>query len=679
MNLRLFFILLLVCNSCIAQYDAEWLLSSPRKKLGLHLQICNGEIQYDLKKGTESVLQGNGWGFVFSIEDTLHRFRCFGFDTLTCEESWQPLWGTASKIENRYLEIKLKLQELNPATGGLKNNKGAFTAEIRLYDEGMAYRLHFDDGTKDSVMVLAELGNVCFEENGSSHWFWADYHTLEKKYFHTPLSAASHVALPFTTQYQAGTCISLLEAGLINYPMLSYQADSLKLLTFRTHLCPWGDGNSLKTTAPFSTPWRVALITKNPGGLIESNLILNLNPPPDPAIDFSWVKPIRYIGVWWEMHLGISEWKCDSGRHGANTENVKRYIDFAAKNGIEGVLIEGWNTGWENWGKKDAFDFITPASDLNLQEAVAYARAKGVEIIGHHETGGDILAYERHLDSAFAFYNRMGIRYVKTGYAGPVNPPTEMHHGQYMVNHFNKVMETAARYHIMLDVHEPVIPSGLSRTWPNLMTFEAVRGMEWNAWSEGNSPYHVCTLPFTRALAGPIDYTPGIFDIGFKNHASKRVKWNGPAEGETAVHSTLAHQAALPVVIYSPLQMFSDLPDNYERYPEVFELMRQIPSAWDETRVIDASIGEYVAIARRKGKDWFVGIITDQKREIHFKPAFLDRGHFYRYNACLDGAGAHFEKWPTSHRLEQSVKQSSDEVRIQLAEGGGALLIFKWK
>ena len=364
---------------------------------------------------------------------------------------------------------------------------------------------------------------------------------------------------------------------------------------------------------------------------------------------------------------------------GATTANAKRYIDFAAAHGIQGVLFEGWNTGWEQWGTPDAFDFVSPYPDFAIKEIVEYARSKNVEIIGHHETGGDILSYEKNLDSAFSFYQKLGIRIVKTGYAGPVNPPTEWHHGQYMVRHYNKVMTTAAKYHIMLDVHEPVIPSGLSRTYPNLMSFEGVRGMEWNAWSEGNPPTHSCTLPFTRGLAGPMDYTPGIFDINEDHFASKRIKWNWLDKGNTAVHSTLSNQLALMVILYSPLQMAADLIENYTDHP-AFKLVEKLPATWDETRVLAAEIGQYVVIARRKGSSWFIaGITNEQPRQFEVPLSFLDQTHTYTFLTCMDAADAHYETNPEAYLITNETHTAKDSLILSLAAGGGVLIIVEEK
>jgi alpha-glucosidase len=382
---------------------------------------------------------------------------------------------------------------------------------------------------------------------------------------------------------------------------------------------------------------------------------------------------MNYIGIWWEMHLGISTW-APGPKHGARTENAKRYIDFAAANGIKGVLLEGWNTGWENWGKPNAFDFITSASDLNLKEVVEYARSKGVEIIGHHETGGDTESYEKHLEKAFKYYHELGIRVVKTGYAGPVTPSGEHHHGQCMVRHYNMVMKMAAKYQLMLDVHEPIALSGLSRTYPNLMTAEGVRGMEWNAWSEGNSPSHTCTLPFTRGIAGPMDYTPGIFDIDLSMHKDQRNTWNSLDNGQSAVHSTLSNQLALMIVLYSPLQMAADLPENYEGHP-AFAFVNSMPTTWDETRILDAKVGEYILLARRSGTTWYVvGITNETGRTLVVNTDFLSNSAKYLAVSCSDSKTSHYDNEPETYVIHTSELVSGNKVAYNLAPGGGFIL-----
>jgi alpha-glucosidase len=651
-----------------AQDSTPIQLQSPGKVLELNISLQQSRITWTVVQSGKTRLEGADQGLVLQSGDTVVHYQLITWDTTSVYETWAPIYGTTAVIENKYKHLNLHLKSQSPPF--------AVNLEFRLYDEGLAYRMHVNGPQDTALRIASERGTIRLPPSiKNAHWIWADYHTLEKLVQHTPLVDAKHAAAPFTLEDSSGLCISLLEAALANYSMCSWKQDSLDFHRYNVHLTPSDKGYAVQSTFPMQTPWRVIAVAENAARLMESNLVLNLNEPA-PILDWSWVKPIRYIGIWWEMHLGLSEWKTQGLRHGATTANVKKYVDFAAQHGIEGVLIEGWNSGWEYWGKPGAFDFVTSASDLVLEEVVNYARSKGVEIIGHHETGGDIVDYERKIDTAFAYYKALGIRYVKTGYAGPVNPPTETHHGQYMVDHMNKVMRIAAKYHIMLDVHEAVIPSGLSRTWPNLMTFEAVRGMEWNAWSEGNPPDHACSLPFTRGLAGPVDYTPGIFDIQLKYRENERVKWNGKGKGETAVHTTLSHQLALPVVLYSPMQMFADLPENYLRHPQAFAMMAEIPATWDETRVLSAEIGKHIVLARRKGKKWFLAAIASEPIHTELELGFLDKEYRYRVQQCNDDPTANAETNPLDYRLSTTTARKQDKVRVNLVPGGGLLWIF---
>jgi len=368
---------------------------------------------------------------------------------------------------------------------------------------------------------------------------------------------------------------------------------------------------------------------------------------------------MKYLGIWWSLHIGGETWH-EGPTHGATTANAKRYIDFAAEHGFGGLLVEGWNIGWDRWGAQGAFDYVTPYDDFDLEGVVTYGRERNVTIIGHHETGGDAADYETRVDTAFDFYSRAGIDAVKTGYAGGIYPRGQHHHGQWMVFHYRKILEKAAEKRIMLDVHEPIKPTGISRTYPNMMTREGVRGMEYNAWSEGNPPEHTTVLPFTRMLAGPLDYTPGIFDLTFDKY-----------KPDNRVHTTMAKQLALYVVLLSPLQMAPDLPENYEGHP-AFEFIERVPCTWDETRVLDAAIGDYAVIARRRGRDWFVGAITDERtRTLEVPLDFLDAGSKYSARVFRDAPGAHWETNPTAIDVVTFGVSAGEPVVLDLAAGGG--------
>ena len=582
-------------------------------------------------------------------------------------------YGPSSTLREAFNELTVMLKD--------HRSNDTLILTVRVYDNGLAFRYQLPS-VRNETRVYGELTELQFDQSDRCTWAWADYQTLEKTYFQTPLAEAKHVALPVTIQKRNGACISVAEAAVLNYTTSTLLQDSLRSELFHWNPVPAADGSTVHVpdqTDTLKTPWRVILVGEDAAKLANNQLVWLLNDPPAAAHDWSWVHPINYCGIWWEMHLGLSTWQYAGGRHGATTANAKKYIDFAALHGIGGVLIEGWNTGWEKWGEKNAFDFITPYPDFDLVEVARYARSKGVELIGHHETGGDWMHYEEMIDSAFALYASLGIHYVKTGYAGPMQPEGESHHGQLKVAHLQKVVETAAKYHIMIDAHEPVMPSGLNRTWPNLMTFEAVRGMEWNAWSEGNSPTHHCILPFTRALAGPMDYTPGIVNLLLNYRQSERVKWNGLDKGTSQVHGTLAHQLALSVIFYSPMQMMADLPENYA-LSNITEVLSRIPASWDTSIVLSGDPGKYIVTARRKGNTWYVaGITSDEPRTINLKTDFL---HTTKAAAAIiyedvDASDAKFND--ESLKSRALMLDTELPLNLNLKTGGGFLMIIELK
>jgi alpha-glucosidase len=640
---------------------------SPEKKVKVSFQFKNGKLNYAVFYNGKTVIENGKLG-ILTTEDNLSVFKDVKISERQFDNFWKPVWGQSSEIKEAYTELRIDL------TANSNNRK--LIVFLRAHDDGFAFKYEIPKQKRlNKIAILSEESTFAFVGKYKCWWNWADYNTLEKSYFNTSLDSAKHVATPFTLEGENGIFVSVHESAILDYSTMTLLQDSIHRNSFNVNLVPWADGILVKAEKTVSSPWRAFIFGANAGDLIESNLILNLNESCK-IKDVSWIQPMLYFGIWWEMHLGISTWK-EGEKHGATTENAKKYIDFASENGIKGVLIEGWNTGWENWGKKDAFDFTSDASDFNLKEVVSYAKSKGVEIIGHHETGGDTESYEKRVKKAFKMYHKLGIRIVKTGYAGPVTPVGENHHGQRMVQHYNRIMKLAAKYELMLDVHEPIVFSGLSRTYPNLMTAEGVRGMEWNAWSEGNSPSHTCILPFTRGIAGPIDYTAGIFDIDLSNFASERVKWNGLDNGKTTVHSTLSNQLALLVILYSPLQMAADLPENYKNHP-AFKCIQKLPTTWDETLVLDAKIGEYVVIARRDSLTWFIAAITNEiGRDLEITFPNLNENLQYTSSYFLDGEDAHFEENPESYLIEEKIHETTLKKWIKLAPGGGSVIILE--
>jgi alpha-glucosidase len=642
-------------------------INSPQGKIKLEFKIQSKKAQYEIFFEGSKIISNGHVGFLLLEKDSLSEFEYDHHKTYLVDESWIPVWGQNALIKNSYTEMIVDLKST-------KNRK--LRLYFRLYDDGFAFRYEIPSqkNLKD-INIISEESRFELIGKFNCWWIWADYNTLEKLYNQTGLDSVKHVATPFTMKRDDGLYMSIHEASIEDYSTMTLLKESGQ--TFKVNLVPWSDGILVKSKNKLKSPWRAFIIGKSAAEIANSNLIQNLNEY-SKIKDPSWIKPMTYVGIWWEMHLGISSWHDKSKiPHGATTENAIKYIDFAAENNIGAVLVEGWNSGWENWGKKNAFDFTSSSEDFDLKKVVAYAHSKSVEFIGHHETGGDTETYEKRVKKAFRLYKKLGVKAVKTGYAGPVSPVGEHHHGQCMVRHYNKVMKLAAKYHLMLDVHEPIILSGLSRTYPNLMTAEAVRGMEWNAWSEGNPPNHTCTLPFTRAIAGPIDYTAGIFDIDLSAHQGKRWKWNAEEKGKTAVHSTLSNQLALMIVLYSPLQMAADLIENYQNHPALY-FIKSMPSNWDESRILDAEIGAYTITARRKGEIWYLaGICNEKGKELDLNLDFLEKDLPHYGLQCIDADNSHFEHHPEEYIIEEKILSSNDKLKIKMAPGGGFIMKLK--
>lgn len=629
--------------------------------------------------------------FGFDFQDALpfsENLEIINSYTSSFDETWETVWGEQRFIRNNYNELKVELKEKG-------ENCRRFFVVFRVFDDGVGFRFEFphQENLKDMAIIDE---NTQFKLTGDHTCWWTpgDWDIYEHLFNTTrfseidALSKRGHeslaqtyipenaVSTPVTMkirqdsvlpgQADDGIYLSILEANLLNYSEMTLKVDKENLL-FQSELVGNDAGIKVETQTPFVTPWRLILIGDEAGDLLSSRTILNLNEP-NVINDISWIKPTKYIGIWWEMHIGKSTWDMKSGRHGATTENAKRYINFASKNAIGAVLIEGWNTGWENWfgthDREGIFDFVTPYPDYDLQEVVRYAKEKNVQIIMHHETSAAIMTYEKQLDTAFALCRSLGIHAVKTGYVGQILPDGEYHFGQWMISHFTKVMEKAAEYQIMINVHEGIKQTGLRRTYPNMMSAEGLRGQEFNAWSPdgGNPSEHLTIVPFTRMLAGPIDYTPGIFDIKFDKYKK-----------ENQVNTTLAHQLALYVVIYSPFQMAADLPENYFGHP-AFQFIRDVGVDWDTSIVLNGEIGEFITIVRkeRNTDKWFLGSITDEnERLINISLNFLEAGKKYTANIYSDSDDSHWDKNPTAYKIESKLVSSVDKLILKLAPGGG--------
>ncbi len=489
---------------------------------------------------------------------------------------------------------------------------------------------------------------------------------------------------PLMLKTAEGLYINIHEAALVNYPAMNLMIDKSNY-TLTSTLVPDALGNKAYLQTPAKTPWRTIIVSDKATDILASHTILNLN---DPSVikDPSWIKPTKYVGIWWEMHVGKSTWDYagsqnatnfdannlkPTGKHGATTANVKRYIDFASKNGFDGVLVEGWNVGWEDWFgqfKENVFDFVTPYPDFDVKGLQKYAASKKVKLIMHHETSGSVTNYERQMDTAFRFMKKFGYDAVKTGYVGHIIPRGEHHDGQWMVNHYVRVAQKTASYKIMLDAHEPVRPTGLSRTYPNWFASEAARGMEFNAWSDGNKPRHETIFPFTRFMGGPMDYTPGIFQLELNY-------WN--KDKKETIHTTLAKQLALYVTICSPLQMAADMPEIYEKKMDAFQFIKDVAVDWDDSKYLEAEPGEYITEARKaKGtNNWFVGAITNENsRTAIVNLNFLDAGKKYNATIYADAADAHYEKNPAAYKITKQVVDSKMILSLALAPGGGCAI-----
>lgn len=632
------------------------IVKSPDGTITLEVGINQSRVFYKVNKNGKPILNPSYLGFELKGSSLKNQFSVKNISHSTFDETWKQPWGEEIEVRNHYNEMKVSIKE---------NSKLAreFIINFRVFDDGFGFRYEFPEQKNlKEFVIMDELTEFNFSED---HKTWSiPYNTefYEGLYKSNPISKLDTVATPLTMETKSGLFLTVHEANLTDYAAMNLYGDK-KSTKLKTYLTPWSTGEKVFTKAPSTTPWRTMIITKSAGDLILSRLMLNLNEP-NKLGDVSWIKPGRYIGIWWGMHMKKYTWEAGPN-HGAKTENVLKYIDFAAKHNFSGVLVEGWNKGWEDW---KSFEFYQPYPDFDIKKITDYAKSKNVALIGHHETGGNTVNYEKQMDSAFVFYKKYGVNSVKTGYVGGVLDGKQQHSSQYGVRHYRKVIEEAAKYKIMIDNHEPVMPTGLQRTLPNLMTQEGVRGQEWDAWSKdgGNPAEHTTIIPFTRGLAGPTDFTPGTFN--FTNTALP----------DTKVHTTLAKQLALYVVIYSPLQMASDMIENYENNP-AFEFITSCPTDWSKTVVPEAKIGEYVTIARKdkNSESWYLGSITNKDaRTVKLDLSFLDSGKKYKAKIFRDGKGADYKTNPYPVIIEEKEIDNQTDLSVDLASSGGVAIIF---
>jgi len=643
-------------------------VASPDGRNQVTFQIKDGRAYYDLQRDGRALILPSLLGFEFKgappLRDSL---RITDTTRDTHDETWTQPWGEVARVRDQHNELAVAVQET-------ASPKRRFTVRVRAFNDGVGFRYELPEQPGlGAFEITDELTEFALADNATAWWIPSNRPRLDRSeelFSSSPVSTLDSVQTPLTLEFTDGhSCMVIHEADLENYARMFLAGPRMEGRTLRAALAPMADGVKVRGHTPFVTPWRTIQVADHVTDLAPSVLGLNLNPPNAlPKTD--WIKPMKYVGIWWGMHLGILTWS-SGPKHGATTANAKRMIDFAAANGFGGVLVEGWNTGWDgDWIKnRDAFSFTQAYPDYDLPEVARYARSKGVRLIVHNETSGGIQNYERQLDSAYALYQSLGVDAIKTGYVADMTGEGHSHYSQFMVRHYRHVIEEAAKHGIALDVHEPMHDTGERRTYPNMMTREGARGQEYNAWSGdgGNPPEHETILFFTRMLDGPMDFTPGSFDI------LERSSGHARRPDEPRVRTTIAKQLALYVVLYSPLQMAADLPENYANQP-AFQFIRDVAVDWDTTRVIDGRIGDYVVVARRErgGQTWFLGAISDeQARTLDVPLSFLKPGGRYVAEIYADGPEADWLDNPFPVTITRRPVTSATRLRIILAPGGG--------
>ena len=629
-------------------------------------------------------------------EDTnlMNGFKVSNTETSSFKEVWKPVWGETSSILNHYNEMAVSLTQEHP--------NRTIIVRFRVYNDGMGLRYEFPRQSNLGYFIIKdEHTQFAMAGDHTAWWLPGDYDTQEYETVTSKLSeirskmksavtdntsqttfSDTGVQTSLQMKTSDGLYINLHEAACVNYPTMHLNLDD-KNMVFESWLTPDAQGNKAYMQAPRTTPWRTLIVSDDARDMLSSNLILNLNEPCQ-YDDTSWIKPVKYCGVWWEMIVGRKSWNYTdefpaveigvtdfskakpNGRHGATTAEVKRYIDFAAKNGLDQVLVEGWNIGWEDWfghSKFKVFDFQTPYPDFDIKALNEYAHSKGVKLMMHHETSASVMNYERYMEDAYKLMNKYGYNSVKSGYVGNIIPRGEHHYGQIMNNHYLHAVTEAAKHKIMVNAHEATRPTGLCRTYPNLIGNESARGTEYEAFG-GSNPDHTVILPFTRLQGGPMDYTPGIFETQLKNWSSN----------QSYVHTTLAGQLALYLVMYSPLQMAADLPEHYEKYSDAFQFIKDVAVDWDDSKYIEAEPGDYITVARKaKGTDnWFIGGKCDENgHKAVIKLDFLDKGKTYECTIYSDAADADYEKNPKAYSIVRKQVKRGDVLKINEARGGG--------
>lgn len=685
----------LIC--CTLQIGIAQQVLSPSKNITLDFSINEqGQPIYKVFYKGKTIIKPSKMGI--SVKEGVALATNFSItktEQKTVDETWNPVLGEEATIRNHYNEAKFQLTQ--------KETNKQLTIVFKVYDEGVAFRYEFPFQERVSYFVISDE-NTEFNLIGNHKTFWipGDYDSQEYVYNETKLSEIDNSKLdldngialqtilsphrvqsPLMMKSDDGLYINIFEAAVVNYPVMHLDVD-VNNNVLKANLTPNAIGDKAYLRTPSITPWRTIMVSDDARDIVGSKMILNLNEP-NKIEDTSWIKPMKYVGIWWEMQIGMSTWDYTgsqsaqnagdtllaSEKHGATTEKTKYYIDFAAKHGFGGVLVEGWNVGWEDWfgnWKEDVFDFLTPYPDFDMEEISKYAKSKGVKMIMHHETSSSVGNYERHLDRAMDLMKKYDYPAVKSGYVGRIIPRGEYHDGQAMVNHYNFVAQRMAENKLMVNAHESSRPTGYHRTYPNFIAAEAARGNEFNAWSNGNPPAHETILPFTRLLGGPMDYTPGIFEMKMSVYDPKKTE---------QVQTTIAKQLALYVTLYSPLQMAADLPENYEKHLDAFQFIKDVPLDWQTSKYIEAEPGDYLTVARKdkNSESWFLGAITDENpRNTEIKLDFLSPNKKYKATIYKDGKDAHWKDNPKSYEITTETVTNTSKLKLALASSGGVAI-----
>jgi hypothetical protein len=702
-----FILLSLLFLTACHNTETSFSIDSPDKNISIEFALSEtGNPMYLVKHKSEIVIDTSFMSFdLKDLPPLKDNFKIIKSSIATIDETWQMPWGEQIDVKNNYNELTVYLEEKTA-------DKRQLNIHFKVYDDGMGFRYEFPEQVNlKEILITDENTDFNLTGDHSVWWIPGDWDIYEHLYNETKFSeidalskknnenlSATYIPdnavnTPVTMKTDAGLYLSFHEADLTNYAGMTMKVDPVNLKMTSELVGSERLKAKAKLTVPFNTPWRTIQIAEKAGDLIESKLILNLNDPNELG-DVDYFTPMKYVGIWWEMHIGKSTWdmegsqdmntytegKSASSSHGATTKNAKKYIDFASENGIKGFLVEGWNTGWNKWlasaeDREGLFDFMTPYKDYDFDEVMAYAKEKGVEVIMHHETSAAPLTYEKQMDQAYDFMKANGMNSVKTGYVGEIIPEGEYHHGQWMVNHYHKVLVEAAKKEIAINAHEPIKATGKRRTYPNAISREGLRGQEFNAWATdgGNPPNHISTVAFTRMLSGPIDFTPGVFDIKFNTYKK-----------QNQVNTTLAHQLALYVIIYSPIQMVCDLPENYRvdgKLHPAFQFITDVGVDWQQSKVLEGEVGDFVTIARqeRETGNWFIGGVTNENertQELTFN--FLEKGKTYNAKLYKDAPNAHWDNNPQAYEIEELELTNASSLKVKLAPGGGfALSIVK--